>query len=292
MAVQLPRLNRLDEALASARKAVEIREKQVAQDPNNTRRQRMLMIALSHEGDNLGLPTRANLERYDEALAVNRRMLGIAQALADKDPHDKRLQLDVAFCLLRIGAVMSVKGPRAEARQTLLRALGILESLAANDPKNSAIQRNIVVVLDRLSRVEESEPAISHLAIAVAMSEAILKQDLKNQDVRAISFTAMRRYAEMLADAGNRAAAIEMAQKAITVANESATVAGTDFARAGYPAVAAFSRAVVHERLREPEEARKWFRLSEERWKELERQGKFTAFYRKERELTKKAISN
>jgi hypothetical protein len=79
------------------------------------------------------------------ALLAYRNSLGIAEALAARDPANTQWQRDVSVSHDRIGDVLVAQGDGPGALLACRNSLRIREALAAHDPANTQWQRDVVV---------------------------------------------------------------------------------------------------------------------------------------------------
>jgi tetratricopeptide (TPR) repeat protein len=296
LGINLARLERLPEAVNEFRKSVEMRERLIADHPNNARLLRQLIIAYSHLGDALGSPTRSSLKDYDGAAAICNKMLAIAEDLARQDPSDRRVQMDVMFSLLRVANVTSVKD-RPAALLHFRRALQIGQELAKGDPKNATLQLNLAFVYDRIGDLEMSArnlvPALAHLREAVQLCEQLLARDTRNQDLRLQMIESAGKYAVAQARAGNRNEALQYPDRLQTLATDLVRPGDQDRRRLAQLPLARQRAGEVFEQLaghaatpdlrrRDLQAAQDWYHRSWASWEDLKRGGKMPDLYLEE----------
>lgn len=283
LAIQLPRVGKLHQALEHAKKALQMRERLSAGRANDLARTRMLMIAWSHIGDNLANPTRPNMGDLKGALEAYAKVHRIAASLAARDPNDKRLQLDLSYALQRIGVAEFGDRRLDDAIQHLTEARKIQESVIHADPKNATAIRNLAFVLERIGLVEDARGnhvrALSALRQSVETNEELLKRDPANQDARQQLLSVSRTYALMQAKDGNTQAALKVVSELPALADELVRKGSSDWTRIVQPALTTAVIAEIEEALGHKQEAERHYQESVKAFASLKKQGKLDPFY-------------
>jgi serine/threonine protein kinase/tetratricopeptide (TPR) repeat protein len=286
LAIQLPRVGRLEEGLKAARQAAAMREELVRKHPNDLRFLRNLMIAWAHVGDNLALPSRPSMGDYKGALEAYQRVHEIALSLSSKDANDRRLQVDLSLSLQRLATAQYGLGQRAEALKNLRKAQAIQEQVIARDPSNAMTVRNLAFVFERIGEIEEANgnniPALSALKRAVEISETMLAKDPENQNVRQQLLGAARTYALLQAKAGNRQVALLYGSQLMEMAEELARKGAADWTRAAAPALTAAALGDIETVLGRTVEARRWYSRSAQEFQKLKAAGRLDPYYEPE----------
>jgi tetratricopeptide (TPR) repeat protein len=153
------RLGHLREAAQHYERAVAIGERLVQLEPDSVNRRRSLMIAYSHVGDVLGLPSLPNLGDAAGAEAVYTKMIALAKQLHEADAYDTRSATDYAIALMRLGSVIpAARSAEKEAR--LEQSSTLLHGLLDRTPDNVALRLNAALVDVELGHVlrDRGEP--------------------------------------------------------------------------------------------------------------------------------------
>jgi len=283
LAIQLPRVGRLPEGLQAARQAAALREELVRNHPNDVRYLRNLMIAWSHVGDSLALPSRPSMGDFKGALEAYQRVHEIAASLASKDANDRRLQVDLSLSLQRLATAQFGLGRAAEALKNLRQAQAIQEQVMAIDPSSAMTVRNLAFVLERIGEIEEAGgnniAALSALRRAVEISETMLAKDPQNQNVRQQLLGAARTYALLQAKAGNRQVALLYGSQLAGMAEELAWKGPSDWTRAVQPGLTGAALGDIETALGRPVEARRWYSRSVRDFEKLKAARRLDPYY-------------
>jgi tetratricopeptide (TPR) repeat protein len=170
---------KLAEALKAYRGALEIYQRLVKQDPNNTDWQRNLSLGLT----NLGAVLNAQ-GKLGEALATYRESLAITERLVKRDPNNALWQTDLSACYNNIGAVLSDHGQLADALKAYLDSLAIRKRLAKKDPGNADWQTNLSESFNLIGDVLDAQgkpaEALKAYRDAFEITERLAKQEPAN----------------------------------------------------------------------------------------------------------------
>ena len=158
---------RLEDAAASFRESVALREGLVARDVNNASFKRTLMVSYGNLGDVLGYRT-GNLGDFAGARAVLEKAVAIAVSGTEQDKSDIRAQFDVANAKLRLGGVLA-EDPATlpDAIVVLGEAERVTSALLASDPKSDRYGYLLFIIRtrlgDALAQAGRGDEAISML---------------------------------------------------------------------------------------------------------------------------------
>jgi serine/threonine protein kinase len=266
----LQRAGRHQDALGYFLKNVDIRERRAAMEPSNVGLRRQLMLAHSFVGDLLIDPMMTPPEP-SRALDSFRKMLAIAEAFAKQDAADRRLQIDVANSLQRVGAALALTARHEEALDYLRTALKMTEALSAAAPDNFVLGFNAVFLHERVAYVLAAQgnvrPALVHSRTALASIEKLMAKD-PELSVRYV-LRAYTTYLPLLGRARDRTAlAVASARlPALVELTKSKKIHDRQAVAGGPLALAAAGEA--HSLLGDPKQACLWRRKSLDRWKEL-----------------------
>ncbi len=152
----------LDDALASYRASLAIRDRLAVADRGNVRWQRDLASAHNKIGDVLQAQG-----KLDDALANYRLSATIGEALAARDPALARWH---ALALGRVGEVLHAQG---KLDQALASYQAVRERLAAADPGNVMWQRELSVALVKIGDVLRDQGKLDAALASYRQSHAI-----------------------------------------------------------------------------------------------------------------------
>jgi eukaryotic-like serine/threonine-protein kinase len=139
--------DKLSEAADTFRASVEIREKLVAEDPENASWRRNLMISLGNLADVLAYRA-INLGDRAGGLAALDRAVALAQWAIDNDKADRRAPFDAASALLRRGAVRCEYPSLVDAGLDDLRLADRLVASLLESDAQSERYRYLAFVID------------------------------------------------------------------------------------------------------------------------------------------------
>jgi tetratricopeptide (TPR) repeat protein/predicted Ser/Thr protein kinase len=143
-------LERFDEALAAYRSQLELATLlHLPGDPFSTRD---LTVAHEKVGDGL-----RDLERNDESLVEYLRSLELRRGMAESNPENSELQMDLAVSLGRVARLMLASGALAEARPRFTESRDLVAAVVAADPRNVLALSNLSVCEYRLGEVAAAE---------------------------------------------------------------------------------------------------------------------------------------
>lgn len=126
----------VEQARHNFRKCVEIREKIVADRPDDTIGRHDLMIGYGHLGDALNMQNGESIADPEAAATAFSKALELAVWHQEHDPLDRRSAFDVASAQLRLGSAFLDSGRTAAGLAHLRDAQRNLLSLLKDDPQN------------------------------------------------------------------------------------------------------------------------------------------------------------
>jgi serine/threonine protein kinase/predicted negative regulator of RcsB-dependent stress response len=158
-------------ALASYRKALQIREQLVSEGAGAGE----LRLELATNHDRLGDSLRLTGD-VAQALGHYRQSLGIREALATSSPSDGVIQRDLANSYSRLGDSLAATGNLAAAVDAHRKALKINETLAS-DPSNTRDRRALFIshikTGDMLARAGDANGALESYRYGLAISKGL-----------------------------------------------------------------------------------------------------------------------
>jgi serine/threonine protein kinase/predicted negative regulator of RcsB-dependent stress response len=217
-------------ALASYRKALQLREALAAAEPANLEFQRELATNHDRIGDVLRLSgnTTGAIEHYRQALAPR-------QTLAAADPANLELKRELALSFQRLGDMLGLTGNPKEALEQQRQGLALLESLVASDPANAKARRDLFISLiktgDRLAATGDSAGALSSYRRGLAISAALSAADALNAQARRELAISHDKVGNALTATNDHAGALQHYQQALAIRQ---ALAASDPANAEY----------------------------------------------------------
>src|SRR6185295_909033 len=89
-----------------------------------------------------------------KALAVFSKSIGIMKDLAEEDPKNARIRMNMVFTYCRLGDRYLIAGNRAAARQNYEKSIAIGEALVKTDPKDLENRRLLDATYRQYKRVQ------------------------------------------------------------------------------------------------------------------------------------------
>ncbi len=239
----------------------------LARDQSDARVRRELAVAsfvrgsiLEAKGDSSG------------ALAAYRRNLGIVEPMAEADPQNAELQLDVAGGSLSVGRVLFRLSRQVDAERLLMRSIRLYEENLARNPSDSETPELLgsaeIWMGELLTKKREFYPALENYRKGIAVLEKI-PAGVATADTRGDIATARVRMAALLAQMGNEAEAMATYTSALATA-ESLAAANPPKLRGLYAAADAYfgigelSRKAAHW-----QQAGDWYLKSAGAWRTI-----------------------
>ena len=171
-AVHLRHEQRLDEAEASARRAVEVLEALHAEDPIHTGHRRALGTALS------GLGIQLSQAQQPDAESTLRRGIEVQESLAEEFPRVGLYQRDLAATCQNLGIQLARSGKLDDAQPFFERARAIYERLAEGEGENAELHNLVGAMLGNVAKLElargDATAALGLLGKAIARQERAL----------------------------------------------------------------------------------------------------------------------
>ena len=212
-------------AATSYRKALAIRERLAAHDPNDVAVRRELVPnygklsdLLWAMGDNRG------------AIETSRKGLAAAEAILAAAPGDRANRVLLAMCRIDHGYKQaSVEGALREGLATLRRGTDMLEQLASDEPRNLRLRRVLGVSYSRMAGLLREDPSARAEALAlygkaIAAKEALVALEPSNSEFRRLVAYDRFETGEVRADMGDLPAALADDRVALTALEDLARV--------------------------------------------------------------------
>lgn len=212
------RAGRLEEAIAYAKKSVEIREQLCKRHPHDTDLKRDLMLAYGHVGDWTGYPLAFNLGDLSGAKRYFEQARKISEEMVAADPANRMAQGDLSTVLIRLGVVMETPEDRAESLAALRRAAHLSEELAKSSPRNRSVQLNLMLAYEyigtRLAAGNSYEDGLAYYARSVRVAEQLLSEDPRYWSAYSQLSAVYKWVALVRAKQGDRTAALAQIEQA------------------------------------------------------------------------------
>ena len=145
------------------------------------------------------------------ALALYREGLDVRRKLAEHEPENPDLLLDITFSLAGIAQALVVSGDLAGAQANLSEALTIRRALAARDPANPRrrldLSWSLMGIADILERKGDPAGALEALRESLAIRRALLAAEQSNDGLRCDVAASLAHIGDVLAATGDRAGA-------------------------------------------------------------------------------------
>jgi serine/threonine protein kinase/tetratricopeptide (TPR) repeat protein len=139
-------------AIELNRKAREIREQLLRDDPDNNTLRRNLSMDIVRIADTLGSPNQTNVGRFQEARVAYDEALAIREFLLKASPGSVTAARDVCNIKQRQASLLIAMGEHAESLRISHAALAILDRLWVADPANFEIRRDMAVLNLQIGR--------------------------------------------------------------------------------------------------------------------------------------------
>jgi serine/threonine protein kinase len=173
------------------RKAREIREQLLRDDPDNTILRRNLSMDIVRIADTLGSPNQTNVGRFQEARVAYAEALAIRESLLKVTPASVTAARDVCNIKQRQASLLTAMGEHEESLKISHAALAILDRMWIADPANFEIRRDMAVLnlqigraLYRLKDMAKAEAGYrSALAIYRELSKKNPLSDRSQEDL-------------------------------------------------------------------------------------------------------------
>jgi len=211
------------EAMTHYRESVRLREELTARYPQNVAVKRGLMLAYGQTASALGDSFMVmNGNDVEGARGYYEKAAVIAHDLANADPMNRLAQYDVASVELRLGALDPKSGGTADSLAGLERAAAIFERLAAGDAQAVRYRTGLNLAYEyigkRMWTLGKRDEALAAFGKSLAVSEATLKIDPQDSPANIGILSVEQSIAEILAEGGDRAEALQHAGRALAAA--------------------------------------------------------------------------
>ncbi len=220
LGMALARQDKLEDALASYRRAAVIGEAAVAGDPGNTSYQQQLLLQYGHVGDVLGYPTLPNLGDTAGAEAAFRKATTTAANLYRSDSSNLRALNDYAISLSRLGVVIP-RERRQEAAGILQQSIALFKLAMERNPNNHTMRHfmgNTQLELARKVLDVDPELALRTLLEAEAAVGLAFKKRPDDGSILRSLIEVHSVQAQLSAKRGDREHALALAGEAVTLA--------------------------------------------------------------------------
>ena len=180
----LGEMNRIDEAVESARKSLAIFKELAEAQPADPAAQ--ISVAISHlkVGDIVGNPKFVNAGQREEALQYYRTAQGILERLHAADPANARARRFLGMIHERIGTVLEALHDLAAARTAYERSAEIRVPMAAEFPNDTSIVRDGAIAYEKLgdatAATGDFDAALENRRRALEMFRSLLQADPQN----------------------------------------------------------------------------------------------------------------
>jgi serine/threonine protein kinase/tetratricopeptide (TPR) repeat protein len=256
------------------RQSIEIREQLYQSDPHNGLLQRNVSVAYGNYAGVLGVPWAANLGRSEEARAAAMKGVAMARLMIASDPQDMGARVDLAGNLARLGSIGSMdRSHTSEAQAALEEAISMLDPMLKSSPKSFAVASQLSVAREYLGhcfeRAGKADQAREQYRTSLAEVEPFLNSS-SSAMVQALAD--LEALALLSSSAGERAAAMDYAKRALTNATQYASEQKSD-SRNGQWARAYFTMAAVQAKFDEWQEARQSAERALTLWKPIRNAG-------------------
>jgi serine/threonine protein kinase len=192
--------SRPEEALASYRASLAIRERLAAADPTNLEKLYDVARARFEVGSCIGVVSRGGMPMETLAFLVS--ALGEFEALLARAPEKAEWLEDLANTHARIGIALREQGEPEAALASTERALGIRRRIAARDSQNSLWQRQLAAGCGELGTiladVGRDERALASLREALGIIERLTARDPEDMGLKSDIMMIHGRIADVL----------------------------------------------------------------------------------------------
>jgi serine/threonine protein kinase/tetratricopeptide (TPR) repeat protein len=213
-------LGRADEAMSHISECMPIFEERAESNRDSLRAQRDVVMGYEVMGT-----VQLAMDDPDAALGSFRRTHTISMALAAKHPEDSRVRVLLGQSYEGLADHATATGNRAAAIESYREALGVFDRLAAKDPDDFEHRVNRARLLLRLgSALAESQvssEAQVRLEAARDLYEALLEAQPQRAEVRLGLASTLHELSKLLFGLGEPNGAIEVAEEAIELLDQS-----------------------------------------------------------------------
>jgi len=161
---------KIREAVENFQASAGVRERLVAEDPQNGEYRRRLLISYGNIGDALGFQAGRNLGDFAGAASSYQKAMALAEWAHDKDPQDRRALYDLATAGFRLATMEDYLRDFDAALACIADAERIAQRLTTEDPKSSrylSLESSVDLVFgETLGDLGRNDAAVQHLAHA------------------------------------------------------------------------------------------------------------------------------
>jgi tetratricopeptide (TPR) repeat protein len=226
------RRGELRDAVDLYHRAIDLRERAIAHNPADAGTRRLVMITYGNLAGTLGSPFYLNLGDTPGALENYTRALAIARELAKADADNQLAQYDLANALLLTASLDLPEDRWAASLAMLQEADAILQKLVAADPQSVTKLRRLAMAQEyegrRLQALGNRTQAVAYYRQSLAIAEKALAHNPSDGNLTSQALADEEALAAALALDGNRAGAVEIAQKAVARAERVSSAPGSE----------------------------------------------------------------
>ena len=155
--------------------------------------------------------------------STTRKPLASPDDMSRADPSDQRAAFDVAMIWTRIGATREAAGDAQHAKEDLRRAIAQFEAMMASSQGNANYAHGAIIAYDFFARsnlqLGDRAAALVWFRKSLALSEKLLATGSNDISARVEQVAVQTRMALVLAQVGDRAGALRMADAGVANAS-------------------------------------------------------------------------
>jgi len=273
-------IGELDNASDYFRQSIAVREELLRDQPGDMIISHNLMVAYGNYALLLGIPWSPNLGRPAEARVYAGKAAAIARGMLNAEPKNATARRDLAMTLGRLGMIDPGPGEVAGSLAQLQEAKELIEPMAEANPKSFDLASQLALGLryqahrlEQLGRMAEAEQAYRK---SMALYEPFIHQP--NLPMVPDYIADQEELALLYASKGDKAAAVEMAGKAIASAERYAATPPHNESRTAAVAAAWADLALVESETGSPGPARQSAEKAMQMWGTVKKPGILTAY--------------
>ncbi len=212
-------------AFESYRKAVAIREKLAAIEPNNPEALYQLASSYNYLGELIAIP----MAKPADALPYSRKAQALIEPLVAAHPTRREFRRELASAYRHIAeATNNISEASAEersaARELHLKGVALYAALASEDPNDLEVQRRLASInasfAIRLNGEGKIAESVEYFRKAQAVDEMLIAADKNNVAYRRESAVTLSNIGVALLKLGDQSGALEHARKALALYQE------------------------------------------------------------------------
>jgi tetratricopeptide (TPR) repeat protein len=242
----------IDDLALAARyyeRSIRMRELILQARPEDVALRRDLIVVYGNYSRLLGMTWGNNLGRYAEARVYCEKSVALARELAKTDAHNMTAQYDLGVALSHLGMVEPEPQGVSESLQSLREAIAIIEPIAAANPKSASMATQLALAQEyagrRLQSLRQTSDAAEQYRKSLGTVEVCAAVASGAPACVVQAFISEEALASLNAETGDRGAAWEFANRALTRARAFADGDPKSERRTGYLAQAYFVLASV-----------------------------------------------